>query len=54
MKKNNKIDLSKEEILAIISISILLFTTFINWTIYAWLLSLVIMIGVGIWYFKKK
>jgi|GEM_PF-6432050 len=51
--KQRPLHLSKHEILTIVSLGVLFFTMFINWTLYAWLAALVIMIGVGIWYLKK-
>lgn len=53
-KKKNRIKLTKNEVLTIVSLAVLFFVMFINWSIYAWIVSLVAMVGLGVWYFWKK
>lgn len=52
-KKKSKIKLNKNEVLTIVSLAVLVFVMFVNWSIYAWLVSLVVMIILGVWYFRQ-
>jgi len=45
------IKLNKNEILTVIAVAVIFFTMFINWSFYAWLGVLALMIGVAIWYY---
>ena len=46
-------ELTKDEILSLVAIVILLFTAMVNWNIYSWLLLLAIILVLTAWYFRK-
>jgi hypothetical protein len=44
---------SKDEILTIIAVVILIFTALINWTVYSWLVLLAVIVLLLAWYVRE-
>jgi len=46
-------NLTKDQIITAVAITILLFTSLINWNIYSWLILVAVILLLFAWYFKK-
>ncbi|HUW24824.1 MAG TPA: hypothetical protein VMW04_04385 [Patescibacteria group bacterium] len=45
--------MTKDQIVTAVAITILLFTSLINWNIYSWLILVAVILLLFAWYFKK-